>query len=99
MDTKPEARIHIVVNNQVGFTTSPIESRTSTYCTDVAKAIAAPVLHINGDDPDSCVRAARLAFAYRQRFHKDVVIDLVCYRRLATMRATTRVSPSRRCTT
>lgn len=73
--------IHVVVNNQVGFTTAPTESRSSTYSTDVAKAISAPVLHVNGDDPDSCIRAARIAFDYRQRFHRDVVIDLVCYRR------------------
>ncbi len=78
---KTGGTIHVVVNNQVGFTTAPIESRSSTYSTDVAKAISAPVLHINGDDPDSCIRAARLAFEYRQRFNKDVVIDLVCYRR------------------
>ncbi|AQP47239.1 alpha-ketoglutarate decarboxylase [Tessaracoccus aquimaris] len=78
---KTGGTIHVVVNNQVGFTTAPTESRSSTYSTDVAKAISAPVLHVNGDDPDSCIRAARIAFDYRQKFHRDVVIDLVCYRR------------------
>lgn len=78
---KTGGTIHLVVNNQVGFTTAPIESRSSTYCTDVAKVVEAPVFHINGDDPDACVRVARLAFEFRQRFHKDVVIDLVCYRK------------------
>jgi multifunctional 2-oxoglutarate metabolism enzyme len=73
--------IHVVVNNQVGFTTAPVESRSSTYCTDLAKVVEAPVFHVNGDDPDACVRVARLAFEFRQRFAKDVVIDLVCYRK------------------
>jgi 2-oxoglutarate dehydrogenase E1 component len=73
--------IHLVVNNQIGFTTTPESARTGYYSTDVAKIIQAPIFHVNGDDPEACVRVARLAFAYRQRFHKDVVIDMVCYRR------------------
>jgi len=73
--------IHLVINNQVGFTTAPVESRSSTYSTDVAKVVQAPIFHVNGDDPDACVRVARLAFAYREAFHKDAVIDLVCYRK------------------
>jgi len=73
--------IHVVVNNQVGFTTSPSSSRTSRYSTDIAKLIEAPIFHVNGDDPEACVRVAHLAFEYRQAFNKDVVIDMVCYRR------------------
>ncbi|WP_448388994.1 multifunctional oxoglutarate decarboxylase/oxoglutarate dehydrogenase thiamine pyrophosphate-binding subunit/dihydrolipoyllysine-residue succinyltransferase subunit [Microbacterium aurum] len=73
--------VHVVVNNQLGFTTLPQDGRTSVYATDVAKTIQAPIFHVNGDDPEAVVRVAELAVAYRQQFHRDVVIDLVCYRR------------------
>jgi len=73
--------IHVVVNNQLGFTTAPEEARSSVYPTDIAKMVQAPILHVNGDDPEACLRVARLAFRFRQRFHKDVVVDMVCYRR------------------
>jgi 2-oxoglutarate dehydrogenase E1 component len=73
--------IHFVINNQIGFTTSPAYSRSSPYCTDIALMVAAPILHVNGDDPEAVVHCARIATEYRQLFHKDVVIDMVCYRR------------------
>jgi 2-oxoglutarate dehydrogenase E1 component len=74
--------VHVVINNQVGFTTASRDARSSHYATDMAKAIQAPIIHVNGDDPEACVRAARIAFEYRRVFRRDVVLDLVGYRRL-----------------
>ena len=73
--------IHLVINNQIGFTTNPAASRSTAYCSDVALMVHAPVMHVNGDDPDACIRAAQLAYDFRQRFHRDVVVDMVCWRK------------------
>ena len=73
---------HIVINNQIGFTTLPSESRSTLYATDLAKGFQIPIFHVNGDDPEAAYRVVKLAHEYRQKFHKDVIIDLICYRRL-----------------
>ncbi|SFO31560.1 2-oxoglutarate dehydrogenase E1 component [Roseovarius lutimaris] len=78
---KTGGTMHVVVNNQIGFTTAPHFSRSSPYPTDIALMVEAPIFHVNGDDPEACVHAARVATEFRQKFHKDVVIDLICYRR------------------
>ena len=80
MATEPAARSTLIVNNQVGFTTAPDSSRSTVYASDVARMVQAPIFHVNGDDPRR-VRVATLAFDFRQRFNKDVVIDMVCYRK------------------
>lgn len=73
--------LHVVINNQIGFTTDPRDSRASVYCSDLAKVNNAPVMHVNGNDVEACVRAARIAARFRQQFHSDIIVDLVCYRR------------------
>ena len=73
--------IHLIINNQIGFTTLPDESRSTPYSTDIARGVQAPIFHVNGDDPDAAIRVVQIAFDYRQQFKKDVVIDMICYRR------------------
>ena len=73
--------IHVVTNNQIGFTTNPLEGRSGVYCTDIALSVQAPIFHVNGDDPEACLRVAQIAYDYRQEFKRDVVIDIIGYRR------------------
>ena len=73
--------VHFVINNQIGFTTNPVQSRSSPYCSDIAKMVQTPIFHVNGDDPEAVVEVAHIAIEFRQRFQKDVVVDMFCYRR------------------
>lgn len=81
VDYSPGGIIHIVFNNQIGFTTPPNQDRSSYYCTEVAKAVDAPVIHVNADTPDILDKIIKIAVAYRQKFNKDIFIDIVGYRR------------------
>ncbi len=73
--------VHVIVNNGIGFTTAPVDARSTVYPTDVARMVQAPIFHVNGNDPEACIRVIEIAFAYRQRFRRDVVVDMQCYRR------------------
>ena len=81
VDYSPKGLIHVVMNNQIGFTTNPSQGRSSYYCTEIAKAIGAPVLHVNANTPAILRRAVRIAVEYRQKFKKDVFIDVIGYRK------------------
>jgi len=89
--------VHVVVNNQIGFTTSPSEARSSAYPTDVAKMLQIPIFHVNGEDPEAVAQVVRVAMDFRETFHRDVVIDMFGYRRLGHNEGTSRRSRSRRC--